>query len=348
MALDPFLARLRRTQIAERRLGNILRSSAVANARSLEQKISDAGPSNQRVDPHILTQTRNRLVQTGTIRFTDQDGVRWYYLSATPKLIVEARLAQLAALHHETQLNQMNLRLGQTLEIAIFRALASQQTLNYFGHFPDLASHDDATLYQKIEPPHFLSQRQIPNAKKVDFLISRADGAGGYAGIEAKNVREWFYPDREEIRELLLKCCALDIVPVLIARRIHYSTFSVLSPCGLILHETFNQLYPSTAHELADRVKDKTTLGYHDVRVGNDPDGRLVRFIHTNLPSLLPAAREKFQRFTDLLSEYGNGHHPYKSFAARVKRRLRGEPEDLPQFEEPEAETEPEPDEFDE
>ncbi len=143
------------------------------------------------------------------------------------------------------------------------------------------------------------------------------------------------------IRELLLKCCSLHVVPVLIARRIHYSTFSVLSPCGVILHETFSQLYPNTAHELADRVKDKTTLGYHDVRVGNEPDHRLLRFIDTNLPALLPAARDKFERFADLLSEYADGRHPYKSFAARVKRRVKGEPEDLPPFEEPEPEPEP-------
>ena len=37
------------------------------------------------------------------------------------------------------------------------------------------------------------------------------------AGIEVKNIREWLYPNREEVRELLLKCCTLNVVPVLIA-----------------------------------------------------------------------------------------------------------------------------------
>jgi hypothetical protein len=94
---------------------------------------------------------------------------------------------------------------------------------------------------------------------------------------------------------------------------------------------------PRAAEALAEKVKDKHLLGYHDVRVGNEPDARLIRFIHQNLPEVLPKARQGFERFKDLLLGYANGEHNYKSFAARVKRRLRGEPEDLPTFEGPEA-----------
>ena len=132
---------------------------------------------------------------------------------------------------------------------------------------------------------------------------------------------------------MLFKCCSLDIVPVLIARRIHYSTFSVLNPCGVIIHQTFNQLYPNSATELADKVKDRSSLGYHDVRVGNSPDARLTRFIHEHLPGLLPRAKQNFDNFKDLLFAYGSGEQSYKSFAARVKRRMRGESEDLTEFE---------------
>ena len=224
------------------------------------------------------------------------------------------------------------------MEIATFRALQAQTALHYFGYYRDLADHDDSSLYSKEEPPSSLSGRTIPGGKKLDFLLHHAHA--GYAGLEVKNIREWLYPDRNEIRELLLKCCALDVVPVLIARRIHFSTFSVLNPCGVIIHQTYNQLYPSSAHELAAKVKDKNLLGYHDVRVGNEPDARLQRFVHTNLPDLVVTARASFDRFKDLLFYYAHSIHSYKSFAARVKRRLRGEAEDLPEFaeqNEPEA-----------
>jgi hypothetical protein len=210
-----------------------------------------------------------------------------------------------------------------------------QTALTFFGNYPDLQSHDNRTLYSKEEPPSSLSGRQIPGGKKLDFLIHHP--SAGYAGIEVKNIREWIYPDREEIREMLSKCCALDVIPVLIARRIHYSTFSVLNPCGVIVHQTFNQLYPESAMGLAAKVRNKRLLGYHDVRVGNQPDARLIRFIHQHLPKLLPTMRTAFDAFKDLLAGYGNGDHSYKSFAARVKRRVRGESEELPSPETPEV-----------
>jgi hypothetical protein len=61
---------------------------------------------------------------------------------------------------------------------------------------------------------------------ELDFLVRHP--TAGWAGIEAKNIREWVYPDRTEVKELLSKCTALDVVPVLIARRIHFSTFVVV------------------------------------------------------------------------------------------------------------------------
>jgi len=327
-----------RHELAAKRLVNILRSHVVASSRILEQKISDAGPTNQRIDPHILTVVRNLLEKQGIVVLLQQGSVPWFHLSNVDPQALKKRLSELNALHRQTQNRQFVTLLGQALEIATFRALQTQNTLNFFGNYPDLNAHDDSTLYTKEEPPSSLSGRQIPSGKKLDFLIHDADAR--YAGIEVKNTREWLYPDRDEIREMLFKCCALDVVPVLVARRIHYSTFSVLNPCGVIFHQTFNQLYPNSAKELAEKVKDKRLLGYHDVRLGNQPDTRLTRFIHENLPRLLAEARTGFDTFKDLLSEYANGEHSYKSFAARVKRRVRGEPENLPEFE-PEADVPP-------
>ena len=320
-----------RHEIATKRLQRILHTHTVANARILEQKISDAGPYNQRIDPHILTEARNTLRDRGVIQQTRRRGVPWYHLTTTPAAAVEKRLSELIKLHHQTTNPRFVDLIGQVLEIAIFRALKGQKNLAFFGDFPDLDTHDDSTPYSKQEPPTSLSGRRTPGNRKLDFLVSHPQG--GYAGIEAKNIREWIYPAREEVQEMLLNCCSLDVVPVLIARRIHYSTFSVLNPCGVILHQTFNQLYPETEQELAEQVKDKRLLGYHDIRLGNTPDQRLIKFIHQDLPKVLPEARQRFDAFQDLLFRYADGEHSYASFAARVKRRMRGESEDLPEFE---------------
>ena len=152
----------------------------------------------------------------------------------------------------------------------------------FLGHFRDLDAHDDSTLYSKEEPPSALSGISI-GAKKLDFLV--LDPSTGPAGIEVKNVREWIYPNRPEIRDLLFKCCTIDAVPVLIARRIPYVTFSVLSRCGCVVHQTYNQRYPNADTALAMRARHKDLLGYHDIRVGNDPDSRLLTFIIQNLPT---------------------------------------------------------------
>ena len=111
-------------------------------------------------------------------------------------------------------------------------------------------------------------------------------------------------------------------------------TVHVLGRCGVLFHETYNQIYPGSGEELAVKAKDKRLLGYHDIRVGNQPDARLRRFIEEQLVLLLPVARERFERFRDLLQGYVDDEHSYRSFAARVRRRDRGEPEDGPEPEE--------------
>ena len=76
------------------------------------------------------------------------------------------------------------------------------------------------------------------------------------------------------------------------------------------------------------RAKDKLLLGYHDIRVGNHPDKRLIKFIATNLPQILPHARDRFDEYKDLLGEFANRTMSYHEFAARVRRRSRGLYED--------------------
>jgi hypothetical protein len=127
--------------------------------------------------------------------------VPWFHLEKAPADHLKKRLTQLDALHRQTQKPQFVMLLGEALEIATFRALASQTDLDFFGNYPDLADHADNSLYTKEEPPSSLSGRRIPSGKKVDFLI-RQSGAG-YAGIEVKNVREWFYPVKK-----FATCCS--------------------------------------------------------------------------------------------------------------------------------------------
>lgn len=190
------LSRVVREGIAARRVRNILRTYVVANQRTLEQKISDAGPSDQRIDPHILTQVRNDLVRAGIVKEELRRKTPWYYLDGTEHLLVAARLAELEPLYQKTQSPQFLKRLGQVLEIAIYRALAAS-TNHFVGSFADLEEHDDSSLYKKNDPPTTISGRAITKGGPLDFVVFQD---AGLAGLEAKNSRQWMYPDRDDVR----------------------------------------------------------------------------------------------------------------------------------------------------
>jgi hypothetical protein len=311
---------LARVALAQRRLQSVLSSHTVANARTLEQKIADSGPADQRIDPHVLTIARGLLEARDIIeRFPDRP-VPWFYLTGTDPDFLASRLAEQEVIHDELMKQQFCTRCGQTLEIAIFKALKNQN-IPFLGNFPDLDSHDDSAAYSKEDPPSSLCGLTIPLGKKLDFLL--IDPASGAVGVEAKNIRDWIYPDSAAIRELIFKCCYLNAAPVMIARRIAYVTFSVLNPCGLIFHQNYNQLFPTADAMLAEKARHKKLLGYHDIRVGNEPDKRLSMFLHTNLQKVLPVARDKFEIFKDLLTKYSTGEIRYDAFAAIAAKRAR-------------------------
>ena len=180
------------------------------------------------------------------------------------------------------------------------------------------ALNDDSTLYSKIEPRSVSGHKSSSGI--VDFVVTTPDGIRG--AIEVKNTRKWIYPKSSEIKQLLQKALDLDAVPILIARRIAFVTFYVLNWCGVLVHETYNQLYPNADKELAELVKNKRLLGYHDVRVGNEPDVRLSRFTTEHLVPLLPEAMERNEEFRDLLEDYASGGQ-YEVFAGKVLRRVR-------------------------
>ena len=217
-------------------------------------------------------------------------------------------------------------RVGQAAEIAVYSAFRSQDVLEAVGRFSNLDEHDDSRLYHKEEPPSGINSNTIPDDRNLDFLARHP--TAGWAAIEVKNIRKWLYPDRNEVTDLLQKSLYLDAVPVLIGRRIPYVTRRVLAPCGVMVWETYNQLYPLSDTELADQARHKNLLGYHDIRLGNQPSAHLSRFITDILPEDLPTARKRFDNHRDFLRSFVFEGMPFREFAARVRRREQGTNED--------------------
>jgi hypothetical protein len=310
---------LARIALGKKRLQSVLSTHTVAMARTLEQKISDAGPSGQRVDPIYLTKALQQLRDEGRVVVKQAEDINWCHLANASSESVDARLEEQASVYAKVTTKRFKNRLGQVLEIAVYRALREQSVLGFVGGFPDLDEHGDEKLYRKEEPPSTISGKSM-GEKRLDFIGWHREA--GLWGMEVKNARAWFYPDRPDVRDFIWKCCTVNAVPVLIARRISYVLRSeVFEPCGVIIHQTYNQRYPRSGAELASHVRDKRLLGFHDVRVGNEPDARLVKFVHVNLPAVLPKARKKFDEHKDLLKAFGDRSLSYLDFHVALNTR---------------------------
>jgi hypothetical protein len=327
------LTRAEREALAEKRLLVNLRAHGIATARTLEQKISDAGPLNQRIDPHVLTPVRNRMVVEGKIIKHESDGVAWYYPPDITQEKLDKRWNAQLPVYQSLNAGSLPMRVGQALEIATYRALLAGPLDEFHGRFLDLDAHDDSTMYKKEEPPQHIGARALPGKQNLDFLVRHPTAK--MLGLECKNVRPWLYPHDSDILEPLRKCLALDAVPVIIGRRIPFVSFAVLSRCGVLMHQCYNQLLPASAADIAAQAKQKDLLGYHDIRTSNEPDARLLKFFTENLPNIADEAREKFDEYKDLLDGYVNGGMGYEEFAGRAGRRARGEAEDFDENEHP-------------
>ena len=168
------MSRAKRIELGKRRVRNILLAQIVACDRTLEQKISDAGPNPQRVEPSVLTEARNALVKNGDIVVERRGKAPWYYLKEADKQMVEARMARLVPLHQETQAGMFTHRLGQTLEIAVQKAV-QRSGVNFLGYFADLADHDDGTAYTKVEPPMDINGKRMEKGP-LDFVMCFREG----------------------------------------------------------------------------------------------------------------------------------------------------------------------------
>lgn len=306
-------------RLARNRLAKVLYKRKVCTDRTLEQKISDAGPNNQRVEPLILTQARKLMLNLGEIKKIDRGRTPWFHLSITPMNEVEEWLEVLEPIYEQTQEPMFKQRLGQVLEIAVLKALKASER-NFLGDYPDLDEHDDSALYEKTEPPLRISGKRIEKGP-LDYVVFEPAGMGG---IEVKNYRTWIYPDTTEVRNLLWKCSDVGAVPVLMARRVPFITFRLLNLSGCLVYQHYNQLYAHTDKGLAEVVRDKDLLGYHDVRVGNEPDERMNHFVTDLLPDLVGGAQSRFEKFRDLHLAYGRGELTYNAWVRGIMIRSGG------------------------
>jgi hypothetical protein len=301
---------LARIAVAKRRVQSVLDQYIVAHRRTLEQKISEQGPKPQRADPHLLGLAIMDLMELNRLRARKHPSTgtqEWYANPATTDGEANERLSVLAPLYSSVSGHGFGNLTGDALELIVYKILDRIYSANpryaYQGQFL-LDQPKENGRYRKIPPPKHLGSHQTQ--KEADFFQFGHDA--GPLCLECKNLREWIYPNSRDIKELIVKAADLHSIPLLVARRIHYSTrTNLLEPAGIIAHETFLNYYPLDQSELANRVRAKDSLGFTDVTATEEPHPRSILFFETNLPKILARMNERWQRNLPALVEYAKG-----------------------------------------
>ena len=302
---------LERVQIAMSRLPNVLETNSVANLRTLEQKISDQGPEDQRVDPHLLRLALLEVVSTRKqikeIKPSDSH-VSWYANAGHDKKTVSVKLATLIPIYEKVAHGGFPNLIGDALEIVVFRclqaAVSADPRCSFLGSIDYNGRTDKHGRFKKIDPPlHFMHGTAHG---PVDFIFTHPNI--GPLLVECKNVREWLYPDDGKIKELLRKSCSTGAVPLIVSRRIHYTTVTnLLEPAGIIAHQSYYQYYPDDDASLIAEVQNKRGLGFSDVRSWKNPHARTGRFFNSLLPDFGEEMAKRFRKNKAVLKEYADG-----------------------------------------
>jgi hypothetical protein len=241
----------------------------------------------------------------------------WYANPGTAANLVVERLNTLAPLYATVSGSGFGNLTGDALEVIVFKCLEQIYESNcrfaYQGQFR-LDAPKEGGRYRKTQPPKNIGRQSAQ--KEADFYQFGHDA--GPLCIECKNYREWTYPHHDIIKELIVKATDLNAVPVLIARRMHYTTrTNLLEPAGIIAHESYFQYYPADQAELAKQVKHKRSLGFTDVTASEEPHVRTLTFFRDHLPQIADRMANKWYTNIDALREGRRSPRSIQSMIAR-------------------------------
>ena len=145
--------------LAMKRILSVLETEKVAAIRTLEMNISDAGPSNQRIEPHIIGVAGQELVTRNRVKVhrDPRSGKHnWFAPARLDQATVDKKLETLIPAYLATTAATFTTGLGDRLEIAVFKILqsmrAADRRFSFLGSF-DLSARRQNGRFDKIEPP---------------------------------------------------------------------------------------------------------------------------------------------------------------------------------------------------
>lgn len=109
--------------------------------------------------------------------------------------------------------------------------------------------------------------------------------------IEVKSIRDWIYPTSKELFQLLHKAARIQeaaprhlILPVLICRKAHYTTYLMAQQVGFFVLDLLVQYLSPAAGSAQHTAEVRNELGLADIREEVQVDERIIRRFRNTLP----------------------------------------------------------------
>lgn len=130
--------------------------------------------------------------------------------------------------------------------------------------------------------------------------------------IEVKNLRDWIYPHKAELFQLLAKAALLQreqpdtpMIPVLVCRRVQWTAAKMAKALGFYVIDLRRQyLVPTPDINDADLAEVRTELGYRDLLKSDEPDDVLVKHFTTSLPQHASRSAERWAQSAEVLGDF--------------------------------------------
>jgi len=305
------------TELAGKRVLNILRQRRVASKRQLEAKISEGGPPIMRAQPHHITKAITQLEESGQILEIDSvsaGGNRkttpLYALTtwSTSSQQDMDRLNRVKPAYQDFLAVSQNEEFGKSLEAIVQSAIELSGQYVWFnepGQSPSAGTSIAGT-------------RLTGDGGPLDHYIMHLSPPALHIGVEDKNYREWIYPYDPHIKQLLGKCQAQDMLPVLVTRKVHYTTRLLFSFLGGLAFQTHYQCFPPKYAERLAEARHKDGLGFADIRFTEEPPQHVIRLFSEYLPRLSRPAWTKFKNNADIIKAYVDEEIDYLHLLAEL------------------------------
>lgn len=294
-------------RLARDRINDVMASEYACVRPELEARIAEAHyrSSGNNIDPHHITTALRELTQTGTLRYRDthsRGGHRITTIEPTDRHGRSTKIDRAAGRKRVLYARYLSWALGN-----------KANPHGYIGTAGEAAVRQ-AVIQSTALQPAARHAEEVSQLHGVDlggpldsagYLTTSKDGSPILSDIvtvlfEVKNIRNWIYPSAEELYQVLGKAVLLqtaapmvNVLPILICRRVHETTYWMGGQLGFLTIELEGQYVGPVPQ---DQVNDlRSELHFTDLIHGSGPSRIVEKRIRQTLPKVAYPYSQKWR-----------------------------------------------------